>query len=427
MITQILTFCIIISLLNGSNGQGFESKTSNQPQSDGTYVFDLPPLQLSPLQIRLRPSQSSLFLVRQNDEEELIPIEQNRPKNTLPVAPELNNNQNQILSMNAALPKPTPQPLPQVTAQAVSQTSTQANTQLPKESSVTYDAPTFESFLKELSFYKPYELPPQSVLYQSARTQQFSTQSSSTPEASKKNTRILPSITLPPVTIQSENGPIQTIAIEFAEQTLPFETFTIPQRFITMTAQKPTPPVEKTPSPTTDSIPAQTIQTQAFSIGAQALPTLEPITKPKQKVVDIRTFVERSKLSLNPSLKPIEPIVKPIVEPTVQPIINTSIQKPILTSITRTPGLSVASLPIQFQTLSEPVYILVENVAQIEPYKFGFFTDSSRNGAGIGTNELRTIGSSAGVKVNAQLTKPTKKPIILFPNQSVRKFVFTQN
>ncbi len=72
--------------------------------------------------------QSSLFLERQNDNSyEFIPIEQYRPKNTLPIAPELKDNQTQILSVNTALPKPTPQPLQQVTAQAVSQTSTQKN------------------------------------------------------------------------------------------------------------------------------------------------------------------------------------------------------------------------------------------------------------------------------------------------------------
>jgi hypothetical protein len=292
---------------------------------------------------------------------EFIPIEQLDP---------IRNGQNQFLS------KPTPQPLPQVAAQAVPQSSTEAKTQFPKESSVTYDVPTIESILKRLSFYKPYELPPQSLLYRSAPTQQ--------------NTRILPSVTLPAVTIQSENGPIQTIAVELAPQSLPFHNYMIPQTLPTpptLTAQTPTPPVETTPSPTTaaqppatDSITAQT-QTQTLSIGVQALPTLEPIARPKQKVVDIRTFAERPKLSSNLSLKPIANPIKPIIKPTVQPIINTLNQKPIITSITRTPVLAPLSIqPLQLQTPNEPTFILVQNTAQIEPYKFGFdFTDSLGN------------------------------------------------
>jgi hypothetical protein len=397
-ILQILTFCTIISLLNGANGQELQLQTSNGPQPDGTYVFDLPPLQIKPLQIRLMPSQSSLFLIRQNDnsEMEFIPVDQFNPNNKLSIAPEPKDNQNQILSVNTALPKPTPQSLPQVTAEAVPQSSTQAKTQLPRESSVTYDVPTVQSILRELSFYKPHELPPQSLLYQSVPNRQFSTQSNLVPEAPKQNTRFLPSITLPAVTIQSENGPIQTVALELPPQTLPYfpQTFTIPQTLTTLTAQTPAPSVETTPSPTTsaqplttDPITAQTIQTQTLSIGVQALPTLEPIAKPKQKVVDIRTFAERSKLSSNLSLKPIakpiKPTVKPIDKPIVQPRINTSIQKPILTSIKRTPVLSLASppkQPLQLQTLNRPAFILVQNTAQIEPYKFGYeFTDSLGN------------------------------------------------
>jgi hypothetical protein len=132
-ILQILTFCTIISLLNGCNGQGFESKTSNEPQSDGMYVFNLPPLQISPLQINLGPSQSSLFLVRQNDEsQEFVPIEEYRPKN-FPIALELEDNQTQILSVNTVLPKPTPQPLPKVTTQAVSQNSTKKSSRVIKK------------------------------------------------------------------------------------------------------------------------------------------------------------------------------------------------------------------------------------------------------------------------------------------------------
>ncbi len=182
------------------------------------------------------------------------------------------------------------------------------------------------------------------------------------------------------MTIQSENGPIQTIAAELPAQTLPVQTFTIPQTLTTLTAQTPAPPVETTPSPTTiaqplttDSITAQTIQTQTLSIGVQALPTLEPIAKPKQKVVDIRTFAERSKLCSNPSLKPITKPIKQIIKTTVQPIINTSIQKPILSSIKRTPVLSLAPLLIQLlqsPTLNEPALILVQNTIQIGPTFF---------------------------------------------------------
>ncbi|CAG2114332.1 unnamed protein product, partial [Medioppia subpectinata] len=257
-------------ILTNSGQQSFNIK---EP-----FVFDLPPLQLQPLQLRLNPSSSSLFLVKQN---ETIPIEtfpsqsspnnqfsQTQPKfqniqipqNVAPISPQpvqpistpvtaqpLAPKQFQFLPLTfqpfpsqQPAPKfqafqplvqqsPAPQPLPQSQPKAT-QTLPQNAAQLvpqnvqpvvPNDSPVSNEIPNIESVLRDLSLYQyiPFQLPANAFIFQ--QPIQFQTNPTQTFQSpvSDKNTHVLPPVTLPAINLPPEESPINIFFSQTASNT----------------------------------------------------------------------------------------------------------------------------------------------------------------------------------------------------------------